>query len=671
MSHSLHLMKHSSSSFWCLVAGLLAGVVTLAAPARAQTAGQAVTLSAGWNAVWLEVEPVDATGKPQAPQVVFTNPAIQTVATPKPLSGSAEFFASDPGAIAIFNQDEWQQWKRADPSGANNLSMIFGNRPYLIQVAVGTPTFTLSLAGKVRFFRPTWTPDRYNLVGFGLQGTPTFDAFFGPSGTKHAVGKIFSLDAATGNWQRVTGSAHMVSGQAYWVFCAGQSTYTGPVAVDFDLAIAGVLNFGGPSDAVVVGAGVDALELDLKELVFSNTGAAAAIPELDLITPDPTPGSLALYVAMPNSQNAGYLRGNEVDSAAGAGSSSALGESVASQQTATLTLGAKRNWADNAPRTNTYRLKTGATSASFWLPITAVRSVMAQSSGATVGTPASEVSGLWVGDVIINSATSIVENGAPVRPSAGSAPRRIILHSDGNGTVRLLSQVTVMQTKTADPALAPVPVLVVDPAKISFFEGIKERNGKRVGLRVEAVTYDMPRKLDGGSQGDLIEDPKFLTLTTLSPALQAALSEAPSNRTLAQTNLIASSASAIAAAKLTIPSLLPNYLLASAGRPPKLVETYALSAAMSGALGGGQTVAAAFTLDPFHRSNPFRHAFHHDLTKGPQISRTLSVVFDPDQAIAGRLRGTCTEIISGLIQSNLTVTGRVDLKRISTVDSLK
>ena len=181
----------------------------------------------------------------------------------------------------------------------------------------------------------------------------------------------------------------------------------------------------------------------------------------------------------------------------------------------------------------------------------------------------------------------------------------------------------------------------------------------------------MPRKLDGVSQGNLIEDPKFLTLTTLSAPLQAALSENPLNRTMTQNNLIATSASAIAAAKLTIPDLLPNYLLSSAGRPPKLVEAYDLSSSMTGAVGASQTLAGQLTLDPFHRSNPFRHAFHRDLTKGPQISRSMSIVFDPDQPVAGRLTGTCSETITGLIKTNLTLTGRVELTRVSTVDSLK
>lgn len=637
--------------------------------AHAQTAGQTITLSPGWNAVWLEVEPLDANGQKKAPEAVFDDPAIQTVASPKPLSGLSEFFASDPDSVTSFNEDAWQQWKRNDPAGVSNLSLISGNRPYLVQVAEGAPV-VLSLTGKVSFFRPVWTPDRYNLVGFGLQGTPSFDAFFGPSGTKHPVNKIFTLNATTGNWEHVTGSATMVSGKAYWVFCSGQSSYTGPVSIDFNLAATGELNFAGPLDTVVVGTGADTIELDLEEIVISNAGTAATTPELDLITPDAGSGNLALYVVNPAANVLGYGRGNQVDTAPGPGASSALGKTIASKSNGILTIGAKRNWNDSLPRKNVYRLKTGANGASFYLPVTAIPSDVPLTSGVP-GTPSSQVTGLWVGEVIFDSATSIVEDGAPVRPASGSAPMRVIVHSDSGGTVRLLSQVTVMQTKTADVEIAPASVLVVDQAKIPFFEGVKERNGKRVGLRLEAVAYDMPRKLDGLSQGNLIEDPKFLTLTTLSASLQAALSEAPINRTTEQKNLIASSSSAIAAAKQTIPNLLPNYLLASAGRPPKLAEAYDLTTPMTGAVGAGQTITGNLTLDPFHRSNPFRHAYHRDLAKGQQVKRTIKVTFDAEQPIAGRLRGTCTETLVGLIQSNLTLTGRVEFSRVSAVDSLQ
>ena len=639
----------------------------LAVPASAQTAPQTLTLSPGWNAVWLEVEPVGADGLAMAPEDVFTDPAVQIVATPKPLAGLSEFFASDPGSITTFNQEAWQQWQRNDPAGQNNLPRISGNQAYLIQVSGGS-ALSLTLTGKVRFFRPTWTPDRYNLIGFGLQGTPTFDAFFGPSGGRHPVNRIFTLNSTTGNWQSVSGSAQMVSGRAYWVFSSGPSNYMGPVAVDFNLATGGKLDFAGPVDTVPVGTGADQLELDLEEIVFSNAGSGESVPELDLITPDAASGNLSLFVVNRATTGLAYERGNQVDSSPGAGGASSLGRTIAAGQNGVLTLGAGRNWNDNSPRTNLYRLNTGANGAAFWLPVSASPSLVAQPN--VPGTPASLVTGLWVGEVIFDSATSIVEDGSPVRPAAGSAPMRLILHSDGGGTVRLLSHVTLMQTRTAAPEITPEPVLVVDPGKIPFFEGVKERNGNKVGIRIESVSYDMPRKTDGESQGNLIEDPKFLTLTTLSPALQQALGLDPSLRTQAQRDLISSSSAAIAAAKLTIPTLLPGYLLSSAGRPPKLAEAYELSAAMTGAVGAGQTLSGNLTLDPFHRSNPFRHAYHRDLAKGPQITRTFSVTFDADQPVPDRLRGTCTEIISGLIKTNLTLTGRVEFGRVSTVGSL-
>jgi hypothetical protein len=636
----------------------------LAGPAIAQEATQSVPLVAGWNAVWLEVAPVDAAGNPQPPEVVFSNPAIQLAATPKPLAAMSEIFASEPGTISTFNQDDWQQWKRSDPAGLNNLPNIAGNRAYLIQVAAGTPDFSVQITGKARFFHPEWIPDCYNLAGFGLESGMTFDQFFGPSGAKHPAAKIFKL-SPNGAWAKVTGAATMEPDRAYWIFCAGPSNYMGPVSAGFDLDQSGRLGFGGPSDAVAVGSGADRLQLDLKELTFSNLGSAAAVPALDLISK--SGDGLALHVVNPAADSLGHVRGNTVDSAVGPGASAALGKTVAPQQTASLTLGALRSWSDDAPRVNLYRLKTGG--ASFWLPVTAVRSDLQQLAGD--GTPAGGVTGLWIGDMVANGVTSIVEDGAPVRPSAGSAPLRVMLHSDSGGLVRLLSQVTVMRTKTADPAIAPAPVLVVDPARIPFFEGIKERNGKRVGVRFDAIAYDMPRLRDAASQSDLINDPHFLALTSLSPALQDALAKDPTVRTSADKALIAASTATIDSAKAAIPSLLPDYLISSSLRPPKLKEAYQLSLPVSGSLGAGQTVTATFNLDPFHRSNPFRHAYHQNLPKGPDINRTLAIAFDAGQTDPDRLTGVFTDTIRGLIKSDLTVSGRVDLRRVSPVATLE
>ena len=366
-------MKHSSISLWRLAIGLFAGLAALAVSARAQTAGQTVALAAGWNAVWLEVEPVypvgdPKAGQPKAPADVFTNPVIDIVATPKPLAGSAEFFASEPGTITTFNKDDWQQWKRTDLTGINNLAAVFGNRPYLVHTT-GAATVSLTLSGKVRFFRPTWAPDRYNLLGFGLEGTRTFAEFFGSAGTKHPVDKIFTL-AANGSWVKVTAAQPMDSGKAFWIFSAGPSTYMGPVAFDFDHSVTGVLNYAGPSDALKVGTDT----LDLKELVFTNFGATAATPSATAIAVD---SGLALYRVLPAPAALGYVRGNGFLAAF---------VPVAAQQTGTLTIGALRTFSDAAIHTSLYRLRTSPAGASFYLPISAAKSDI-QQTAAAAGTP--------------------------------------------------------------------------------------------------------------------------------------------------------------------------------------------------------------------------------------------------------------------------------------------
>ena len=650
-------MKRSSLSLpWLALAGIALLLTTW--QAVAQTTTQNLTLSGGWHAVWLEVEPVYDSGPnaglPKAPQDVFTNPAIQVVASPKPLASLAEFFAAEPGSIGTFNQDEWEQWKRTDPTNSNNLPLIAGNRPYLIQVTTGTAAFGLPVTGKAKFFRPTWTPDRYNLLGFGLAGSPSFDAFFGPSNGKHPVTAIYQLNT-DGTWQHVTGGSTMSSNRAYWIYSSGPSDYMGPVALRFDNEVTGRLAFGGPADAKPVGSGADLLELDLNEMIFTNLQAATvAVPQLDLITSSAGAGSLALHVVRPATDSLSYVRGNQVDSSPGAGGTAALGETIAAKSTAILTLGALRTGSfGGGGRTNLYRLNTGAGSL-FWLPVNATDSDLAAALNPTQ--PAvGPATGLWVAEAIVDHSTSIVEDGAPVRASASTAPIRLIVHAEAGGTVRLLSQVTFMQTKTADPNVAPVPVLVVDPARIPFFEGIKERNGKRVGQRIEAVAYDMPRKADSVSQSSGSND--------LLDAIVAE-STSPVTTWASGAGLYTTRAAVTAAA-------IESYLLFRSIRPPGLKEVYSMSMPLSGAITPGGSLQCTLRLDPFHRSNPFRHAFHQQHGKGPQITRSLSRAFDPSQPFADRMRGTFSETVQGLIKSDLQLSGRFEMRRVSTVGTLE
>ena len=596
-------MKHSLDSLRLFAAAVLASVVTMLSPAAAQTALQPILLTPGWNSVWLEVQSTYPTGHAKAgmvmtPEDVFNNPGISIVASPKALAGTAEFFGSEPGDLdpdGNFNQDEWLQWKNPDLTGMNNLTMVFGNRPYLVFNKTSSP-ISLTVTGKVSFFKPAWNADRYNLLGFGLEGTRTFAEFFGPSGTTHQIGKIFAL-RSNGSWTKVSDlpSQTMQSQTAYWIFSNGPSTYAGPVALDFSGSITGVLDYSGSDDAVTVGAE----KLDLEELTFSNLSTDSVTPSASAIFADP---GLSLFRVTPATTGISYVRGNGF---------LASFVPIAAQKTFNLTLGAKRTFTDSAAHISVYRVRSGGKGASFYLPIRAVLSSVEQSAASLGVLPSGPMTGLWVGEVILDKVSSIVVNGAPVQAAASKAPMRLILHVNATGQVRLLSQVTMMQTKSADPSAASLPVLVVDANKIPFFEGIKERNGKQVGLRIESVAYDMPRSASAWTGPDLV---------TL------------------------------------------------ASRPTALQETYDLTKLMTGTM--GQTLTTSLVLDPYHRSNPMRHAYHQELTKGPKVTRTFTVAFDAQQPLNDELHGTFTEVINGLIKDNLTVSGRLHMRRVSAVSTL-
>jgi len=672
-------MKRLPSLFPRALGCALTVLALTASPLGAQSTEQTLSLANGWTAVWLEVSPVypeghPFAGQPKAPGDVF--PAnVTAVVSPKPLAGTAEFFAADPadadtdpGVGPTFNKDGWEQWHRVGQAG-DNLNIITGNRPYLIKTSAPV---NFTIAGKVRFHRPTWIPDRFNLVGFALEGAPTFSQFFAASGGRHGAvllgkNRIFRLNASDGMWLPVTGATNMVSNQAYWIFSSGPSDYMGPVAVDFDAAVGGQLNFAGPNDAVQVGSGAGAKTLDLKGIVFTNVASSGSSqPTMELVanlSDDPldADGDLKLFAVRPALDSTGWLETLQLEETPAGSGGSSVGETVDPLSSKTLTIGAQRTWTIGlAGRTNLYRLRTGTWS-KFWLPITAVNSSL-QLPPDTMQTNAAAVAGLWVGEVSMNAASSIVVAGAPVLPAAAPAPIRILLHSDQTGGVRLLSQVTIMQTSSADPEVEPVPVLVVDQSKIPFFEGIRERNGKRVGVRLEAVAYDMPREIDPASQtGNPINpaDPDLIDMIV-------AESTSPSTKWLSGAGLYLDRLSVDAAA-------IDGYLLFRQTRPPGLREEYKFSLLMDGAIGAAKTVltqADTLILDPFHRSNPFRHALAPKHAKGPQVTRELSITFDPEATVPGRLRGTITETLKGVTKSDLVLTGTIDLRRVSTVNAL-
>ena len=600
---------------------------------------QTLNLSPGWNAVWLEVAPVHTsgdkagTGKPVAE--VFDNPAIQAVATPTQSFGSVEFI-TDPGE-GFFNRSGWRVWHRTSELAANSLNVVQGFRGYLVKTSAAV---TLDITGTAHFHQIDWEPNSYNLVGYGLTGAVTFGDFFADASTEHPVNRIFQLDPATGNWEGVRATDTMASGRAYWVFCDGPSDFTGPVKVRFP-GIQGI-DFGPAEVTVEIPDPQDntggTLDVSLRELVLTNVSGRAQTVTVAKALPDSGANSLAddlrLFDVVPTPGTLSYEPGagllNETDFA------------IAPQATTIVTLGAHRNWSSGAAaRENLYRLEFEHHY--LWLPVTASNTNL---SDAVLGTADPQGVGLWVGEVSLRQVTSLTEDGRPLAPTTSSAPLRVILHVDGSGNTHLLSHVMFMQTKTADLTIAPEEVLVLNEAQIPFHEGVEERAGKKAGLRIESTSYDMPRVLSLAAQADLLSNVAFFK------GYQDAQGD-PDTSQVTTADLV-------------------EYVGQLKARDPELEEVYHLKWPLEGTPGLNaivRTGANPLTLDAFHRSNPFRHAFHPQHGTGRNLSRDLTLSFD-DSGNANLLRGVWSETITGLTAAPLTMEGTLTLERLSTTATL-
>ena len=633
-------------------------------PAAAGEADQNLKLTYGWNAVWLEVEPQDASGGSLTCDQVFRADGfrIDRVASPVGRIGTAEF-TSDPESL--FNQGGWDVWASDPASGETASIAVRANHAYLVHVATldgavqdGAAAGTLSLRGKVAWDRPAWIQGSFNLVGFGIQGVPTFSSLLAASGIVvdgplGAAANVQRLNAATGAWEAVKGADRLESGQAYWInvpYTLSGQGWAGPVEIGFSGAVSGSLAFGsGPGSLEVVNptdASAAPVLMSSRELTFSNlekTGPAQHQVTLSRLAPaaaDPAANELPFFAleAVPAAlqwrvQAADFTLGWQAASLAAGASQS-------------VTVGVLRNWTTGSYlREHLYRVSVSLEGGSTYryLPVTATQANLPAEADAS---PTSPTTGLWSGQIVLNSVTSLATAGAPIQKTPSHLALQIYLHVDAAGQARLVPRSVLMQTKTTSPEVDSSPVLVIDETRIPYYEGIQQRaDGTKVGLRLETVSFDLPRDMSAAH---------------LSASLR---------------NSVAKAQGLVDPAAVSDADVTAYFSLDSrTSRPPDLPELYYLSWPLEGQLGVGKTLgtssAAPLTLDPFHRTNPFRHAFHPQHGVGYSISRrfSLTVEASPNPTI---LTGTYQETTFGLARQDLVAKGTLSLRRVSPVATLK
>lgn len=206
---------------------------------------QTVNLVTGWNAVYLELDP-DLSD----PANTFAGQPVDVVASYVPAQSRAQF-VEDPQA-QLLRAYGWSVWYAPQRSDAflSSLYAIQGAKPYLIHATTNT---TIELVGTLPPTPPVgWMADAFNLVGFSVAdpGAPTFQQFFSGS-PAHAHNRIYRL--VNGTWRQVLtpDTELMRSGEAFWIYCDGHSTYPGPLEVTTSSHLGVVLSSRSGSDLVL------------------------------------------------------------------------------------------------------------------------------------------------------------------------------------------------------------------------------------------------------------------------------------------------------------------------------------------------------------------------------------------------------------------------------------
>jgi hypothetical protein len=233
---------------------LLSAALTAPVAHAAPTATQTFNLHPGWNAIYLEVAPPVAD-----PAVVFGGVPLLSVWTWNPKTTSAEFIQNP--TEEAFTRAGWLGYFPAGPfSTLTNLFAIQANRAYLVRIA-GAASTTITISGRPSVRGNSWVANALNLVGFHVDpaSPPTFASFLASSAA-HAGQAIYRL-GLDGAWAPLPASTPIQSGEAYWVFCSGASSFTAPAWAQLEM-----------------GDGLDyAQSLTEQTLTVTNSAGAASV----------------------------------------------------------------------------------------------------------------------------------------------------------------------------------------------------------------------------------------------------------------------------------------------------------------------------------------------------------------------------------------------------------
>ena len=208
---------------------------------------QDIRLHAGWNAVAIQVKPVQANFGGLLGS--HTNDVEEIWRWSKAFT-AAEFSTDESKPMP--KSAHWDVWVQGEESFLTTMQGFVAGQTYMVRVKEGTPDFTFSLKGRATLPRQTWYPNALNMIGgcVATNGT-TFEEWFAGASPEVDLTKGYRNQAykvkEDGKELQVSRPAQekIAQNEAVWVFCNGALDWTGPIKVSTDCATGiGGLDFG-------------------------------------------------------------------------------------------------------------------------------------------------------------------------------------------------------------------------------------------------------------------------------------------------------------------------------------------------------------------------------------------------------------------------------------------
>ncbi|MCX7554065.1 hypothetical protein OS175_09260 [Marinicella sp. S1101] len=433
---------------------------------------QSFELKPGWNAIYVELEP-----NQNRIEDIFSGIPIKSVWRwiPDKLGGD---FIQDP-AEGLLSVDGWFGYfpEPRPEAFLTNLYTITANTAYLVYLDDNTNR-NISISGKPVFKGIRWRPNGFTLTGLPVDSSqsPSFADYFSLS-QAHQGQPIYRLTEA-GAWEQVSNplTETIKSGEAYWIYTEGNSSYTGLINIklqqgesleyrtmftELDFMIS---NSSDVTNFIRIDR-VGGVSMPMKFLNVDTETGEEAWPVL--------PASRILELAPGEDQIIKFA----VDRTSFTEERMEQIFSISNEQGVRYLLHAGANTIQPLALPTRNMLKRGITEV-----------------------PMPEA-GLWAGTVQVLGVSEAQRNGVEPTPVGKPFAFRVLIHVDATGTARLLKNVVQMwQEGTYTPSATnpeflevDVPgnyVLITDDSLIPNYAGISVRNGQLAGLRYSTIGYD-------------------------------------------------------------------------------------------------------------------------------------------------------------------------------------